>query len=246
MGLFDVFKTKKNIVCEDVQDVNPLNYNEIYKAIQCVGMDFLLNSDFEYIVNRKEQWVEEEFACISAIVCGRPSLIFSITTMYPNSYDEKVEKIKDVFLETAKEFNSKGDLDLYLVGIGLINKDDTRKGKFELGNKYSVCLGNFILLKPANDLNKGLILDNAIQLSSIDEEYYFINNLKFKYGKIISIEREGSIFSETSGGIIDKWVITTSIEDINHIQLKYSFFVDAYSNLNIKNIDLSKLVIFDF
>jgi hypothetical protein len=244
MSIFDIFKTKKNIVCKDVQDVSSPDDNEIQKSMQCVGMDFLLNTNFAYITNKKEQWFEEEFACISAVVFGRPSLIFSMTTMYPNSYDEKVEKIKEDFLETANEFNSKGDLDLYLVGVGLINKDDMRKGVFKVGNKYSVCLGTFILLRPANDLCNGLITDSAVQLSSIDEEYCFINALKFKYGKIFSAERNGSIYSDISDSIIDKWTITTITEDIVRLQFKYPFFVDAYSNT--KNIDLGQLAFFSF
>ena len=102
------------------------------------------------------------------------------------------------------------------------------------------------MLRPANDLSNGLLVDNAVKLSSIDEEYYFINSLKFKYGKIVDVEREGSIYSEVSDGIIDKWTITTITEDIVCIQFKHAVFIDIYSNSNIKNIDLGQLAFFSF
>ena len=185
--------------------------------------------------NKKEQWYEDDFACISAIVNGRPALIFSKSVMYPDNYEKIADDMKWDFLEIAKEFNSKGDLDLYLIGIGAINKDESRKGVFKVGDKYSISLGSFILLKPSDDTKAGMIHDNPIELSSMDEEYWVVSKLKSKHGRIIGYERIGSTISPVTEKIIDQWVFKILIDDTIQLKFEYPIFIDCYSKSSISS-----------
>ncbi|MBE6581938.1 MAG: hypothetical protein E7648_01575 [Ruminococcaceae bacterium] len=219
--------------------------SETKKSIQCMGMDFLLGKEFSCLTNKKEQRYEEEFACISSVVNGRPALIFTVTVMYPNDYEALIRKMKYEFLETAKKFNTKGDLDLYLVGIGLINKDESRQDCFKIGDKYRVCIGSFVLISPSNDSNLGLTIENAVQLSAIDEEYYFIDRLIAKKGMIVKTDREGSIGSPVSNGLIDEWTITTISNDPVPLVFKYPLYIDAYTELDVENEALRNMAFFN-
>ncbi len=243
---FKMFKRKK-VENNDHIDNTQVNYDSsTKKSIQCLGMDFLLNHNFACITNKKEQWYEDDFACISAIVNGRPALIFSISVMYPSNYEKNAEDIKGDFLEIAKEFNSKGDLDLYLIGIGAINKDESRKGVFQVGDKYSVVLGSLILLKPSDDAKVGLMCENPIELSSMDEEYWVVSKLKSKHGKIIGYERIGSTISPVSEKIIDKWVFKVLINDTIQLKVEYPIFIDCYSKSSISSDCPLQLAFFEF
>ena len=218
--------------------------SELQTSLQGTGMSFLLSTNFKNITNQKEQWVEENFACISAMVCGRPALIFSISVMYPVNYEKRIEYVRCDFLITALEFNKSGDLDIYLVGLGLINKNESKKYVFASGDKYSVALGSFVLLKPSNDSALGFSTAKPVDLSSIDEEYYFVSRLEHKYGRVINVKRDGSIVSE-SEQILDCWTVTAAVQEAAPLMFKYVMYTNAYSKFDIKNPALGKIAFFN-
>ena len=243
---FKKFK-KENVEINEYIDNTQLKYDSsTRKNIQCMGMDFLLSHNFACITNKKEQWYEEDFACISAMVNGRPALIFSISVMYPESCEKIVQDKKWNFLETAKEFNSKGDLDLYLIGIGAINKDESRKGIFRVGDRYSIALGSLVLLKPSDDANLAMVCENPMELSSIDEEYWVVSKLKSKLGRITGYKRIGSNSSPVSENIIDHWVFKALIDESIRLEVEYHVFIDCYSKSSVKDKHPLQLAFFDF
>lgn len=241
---FKSFKRKKTENKRHVDNTS-IYYGSTKKSIQCLGMDFLLNHNFAFITNKKEQWYEDDFACISAIVNGRPALVFSISVMYPDNYEKNAKDKSVDFLEIAKEFNTKGDLDLYLIGIGAINKNENRKSVFQAGDRYSIALGSIILLKPSDDAKFGLICENPLVLSSMDEEYWVVSKLKAKHGEIIGYERIGSVISPVSEKIIDKRIFKVLVDDAIQLKAEYPIFIDCYSKLSVGDDSPIQLAFFD-
>ncbi len=231
MGIFkSLFKNNKNAneVAPSTQKV--YTEKEQNESMQCMGLDFLLGQPFSNIHNMTEVLYTEQYSCAKATINNRNALLLISTVMYPEDFNKDVEENMDTIIKIATRINPNEDIDIYAVGIGLINKNASEEEKdiYKIGEKYSVAVGNFYLIKTARDSELGFSIEKPIKLSMVSDEYYYIQHLRAKTGDIIDCERLGSYSAEQSSDLIDKWEVTVGVRDCINLIFKFPLFLNAY------------------
>ena len=208
---------------EEMSEEKRLNLSK-----QCVAMDLLLSmKNLEYITDMEELGFDEEYSYISAKINGRDSGILIVADMYPCNYNKLVESNWENLVNLAKQLFDCEKMDVYIVGAGLINKHvpEEERGIFKIGAKYAVSYGYFYLIStPSND-NYGLVDTNPLKLSMVSDEYWWLENIKSKFGDIIDCKRKGShTCKEYSEKPLDDWKIIVSL--IDNMPCPFTFCYD--------------------
>lgn len=238
MGILkSLFKNNKNTneaapLQQKVYTVKGLN-----ESMQCLGLDFMLGQTFINIKDMSEVLYTEEYSCAKAIINNRPAILLISTVMYPEDFNKDIEDNTNIIIELARRINPDEDVDVYAVGIGLINKNasEDEKGLYKIGEKYSVAVGNIYFIKAAKGYQFGFSIEQPVKLSSVSDEYYYMRHLKCKIGEIINCERLGSCSAEHNPDLIDRWEITVEVRDSMNPIFKYTLYLNAYGNTPIKN-----------
>lgn len=221
-------------------------------SMQCVALDTLLSmKNLDYITDIKELGFEEQYSYVSAKVNNRDAGILIIAQMYPADYNAYIYDNMEAIKEVAKDIFEDKNIDIYVVGAGLINNHvpEEEKGIFRIGAKYAASFGIFNLISIAEKDSYGLIEKNPIKLSMVSDEYFYANHLISKFGDVEGYDRTGSVHcDEYSSNPLDRWEIFVEVYDKLPFPFvfKYILYMDAYALDNLKtNVnDIKKTPIF--
>ena len=209
-------------------------------SMQCVALDTLLAlKNLEYITDIKELGFEEQYSFVSAKINNRDAGILIIAHMYPADYEAYIDDNIDIIKELAKEIFEDKNIDVYVVGAGLINNHvpEEEKGIFRIGAKYATSFGTFKLISVAENDNYGLVKQNPIKLSMVSDEYFYASHLKAKIGDVEGYKRICSTRCKEYGdNPLDVWEIFVEVYDNLSFPLvfKYVIYMDAYALDNLK------------
>ena len=143
---------------------------------------------------------------------------------------EFIKENKNIIMELAEQIFDISKTDIYAIGIGLFNKHvpEDEAGIFHIGSKYAVNLGKFYLISIADMDDYGLCLNNPIKLSSVSDEYFYMEHLGGKNGKIYDINRIGSCNSDKFNKPIDHWNVIIEYKHKFPILFNYELYTNAY------------------
>ena len=205
---------------------------ELNESRQCLGLDFVLdNSSQGYISNLKEICFTEEYSCVSATINNRPAAIIISTFMYPTDYNKEVSDNLDKYERIADELFPNRDIDIYALGIGLINKRAVgdEQGEYKIGVKFAVSMDVLQLVKAADNNQYGFNMDDPIQLNMMGADTWYMEHLKSSIGDICKSKRHGSTHSDKTKHILDIWEVVVHVQHPNIDFIKFPIYIDTYA-----------------
>lgn len=205
---------------------------ELNESRQCLGLDFVLdNSSQGYISNLKEICFTEEYSCVSATINNRPAAIIISTFMYPTDYNKEVSDNLDKYERIADELFPNRDIDIYALGIGLINKRAVgdEQGEYKIGVKFAVSMDVLQLVKAADNNQYGFNMDDPVQLNMMGADTWYMEHLKSSIGDICKSKRHGSTHSDKTKHILDIWEVVVHVQHPNIDFIKFPIYIDTYA-----------------
>lgn len=205
---------------------------DLNESRQCLGLDFVLdNCEGSYIKNIQEICFTEEYSCVSAIINERPAAIIISTFMYPTDYNKEVSDNLDKYKRIADELFPNRNIDIYSLGIGLINKRAVgeEQGEYKIGVKFAVSLDVLQLIRIADNSSYGFDFNNPIQLNMMGADTWYMEHIKSSVGEICNLKRRGSKPSEKTQHILDMWEVIVTIPHQNLKFIKFPMFLDSYA-----------------
>ena len=203
-----------------------MNNPELEASKQALSLDYLL--DREFFPNAEELCLFTDFSVISSFSSGKRSIIQVHSVMYPTDMNQhNTQKCIDEISLVCRRANIvPEECDFYFIGVGLSQKgvQEAEKGVYVIGKKYLVFPGFLYLLKKRAGEQHGYDQLSPIGLSSVPNEYFYIQNMKAKSGEIVDKSRIGSIGGENH--ILDKWRIT--VKKPNGILVVSDIYLDPY------------------
>lgn len=213
---------------------------ELNESRQCLGLDFILgNSNQDYISDLEEFCYTEEYSCVTATINNRPAAIIIFTFMYPTDYNKAVLDNLDKYEEIADELFPNRDIDIYALGIGLINKraEREKKGEYKIGVKFAVSLDTLHLIRPADNFSYGFDFDNPIQLNMMGADTWYMEHIKSSIGEICKLKRHGSTHSDKTQHVLDIWEVVVHVQHPNINFIKFLIYLDSYALDMFTDID---------
>ena len=198
----------------------------IERSKQDTALNFLLKNN--YFNNPTTVHLEHDFSIISADLNGTPSLFFIHAVMYPENMDLHSTALCMQTIRDSLPTTNLDEYDIYHLGIGLVQNTDDEKQKsvYKIGKSYLVAFGNLFLIHKNGKSPYGYSILKPVKLSSVSDEYWFMENLVSEFGDIIEYYRIGSM-DGMDGNIIDEWSIIIKLD--NGMHMVSNIYLDAYA-----------------
>lgn len=222
---------------EDDTDSNsskPKEYTakELNESRQCSGLDFILgNSNQDYISDLEEVCYTEEYSCVTATINNIPAAIIISTFMYPTDYNLEISKNLNTYKEIADKLFPDKNINVYALGIGLVNKraEGEEKGEYKIGVKFAVSLDTLHLIRPADNFSYGFDFDNPIQLNMMGADTWYMEHIKSSIGEICKLKRHGSTHSNKTQHILDIWEVVVRVQHPHLNFINFPIYLDSYA-----------------
>lgn len=204
---------------------------EVNMAIQHLGLQFMVNMQTESISNVISSSYNERFSYFVAKIHNRLAVVYVMTVMYPQDFRYLPARFSSEILKSAKSDFDLSGIDLYAMGLGLINKNapENERGVYKENEKYSVALGDISMLSPSSDGDFGHTDEFPVRLPSIESEYIYLKHVQPDFGRIVSCERVGSCPSAFDYHMIDAWEMAVETDDETPLYFRYTFYLDPYN-----------------